>query len=319
MAAPCELLEVLVDDSLLLHCAQQLSTATDLLHLALTCRRFALRTAVVCGTTRSHVVHGEPASRVAAPAVATAQPEPLQQSAEMWSIVEEVARRWLNNCSELERGWVPRRGGESWLSLMREVELLRGPVVFTRAHPSYSVAQCGTLVKLRVDNAGEHWRAAATGPVLRAGQHCAQFTVVDGDSMHFGVIRPDWDVVDGADSSGQDAAAVEGHCFYNSFTGFLLPGYRRWQNEAEADSVSQYANEGDCIGLVLDIDQGSMSVYKNDMRLGVMVASGLTGEYCWAVSLGSEQGDSARIGPMALPSKSHTLDGNSHDLNCCKA
>ena len=314
MAAPCKLLEVLVDDSLLLHCAQQLSTATDLLHLALTCRRFALRTTAACGTTRSTVVDGEPASREAAPVVSA--PQPLQPSAEMWSIVEEVARRWLNNCSEQERGWVPRRGGESWLSLMREVELLRCPPVFTRAHPSYSVTQCGTLVKLRVDNTDEHWRAAATAPVLRAGRHCAQFTVVDGDSMHFGVIRPNWDVVEDADASGQDAAAVEGHCFYNSFTGFLLPGYRRWQNEAGADSVSHYANKGDCIGLVLDLDQGSMDVYKNGMRLGVMVAGGLIGEYCWAVSLGSEQGDSARISPMALPSKSHTRDGNSHSIDC---
>ena len=41
---------------------------------------------------------------------------------------------------------------------------------------------------------------------------------------------------------------------------------------------------GDCVELLLDLDQGSMTVYKNDERLGVMVASGLSGEYCWAVS-----------------------------------
>jgi hypothetical protein len=32
---------------------------------------------------------------------------------------------------------------------------------------------------------------------------------------------------------------------------------------------------GDRIGLLLDLDQGSMTVYKNDERLGVMRASGL--------------------------------------------
>ena len=40
-AAPCALLEALADDSLLLHCAQQLVAATDLLQPAprtLTCR-----------------------------------------------------------------------------------------------------------------------------------------------------------------------------------------------------------------------------------------------------------------------------------------
>ena len=44
---------------------------------------------------------------------------------------------------------------------------------------------------------------------------------------------------------------------------------------------------GDCVELLLDLGQGSMTVTvtKNDERLGVIVASGLRGEYCWAVSL----------------------------------
>jgi len=42
-----------------------------------------------------------------------------------------------------------------------------------------------------------------------------------------------------------------------------------------------------------------MTVYKNDERLGVM-ATGLSGEYSWAVSLSYER-DSARIDAAALP------------------
>jgi hypothetical protein len=57
--------------------------------------------------------------------------------------------------------------------------------------------------------------------------------------------------------------------------------------------------EGDRIGMLLDLDQGSMTVYKNDERLGVM-ATGLSGEYCWAVSL-LVPGCSVRIDPVALP------------------
>jgi hypothetical protein len=46
----------------------------------------------------------------------------------------------------------------------------------------------------------------------------------------------------------------------------------------------QRANEpGDRVGLLLDLGQGSMTVYKNDERLGVM-ATGLSGEYSWAVN-----------------------------------
>eukprot|EP01046_Picozoa_sp_COSAG06_P065814 COSAG06_NODE_16335_length_1006_cov_25.051819_1_plen_69_part_00 len=51
--------------------------------------------------------------------------------------------------------------------------------------------------------------------------------------------------------------------------------------------------------MLLDLDQGTMTVYKNDERLGVM-ATGLSGEYCWAVSL-QRQGDSARIEAAASP------------------
>ena len=57
--------------------------------------------------------------------------------------------------------------------------------------------------------------------------------------------------------------------------------------------------EGDRIGMLLDLDQGSMTVYKNDERLGVM-ATGLSGEYSWAVSMYYE-GLSARVEAAALP------------------
>jgi len=35
------------------------------------------------------------------------------------------------------------------------------------------------------------------------------------------------------------------------------------------------------IGMVLDLDEGTLDVYKNDRRLGTMM-TGLSGEYCWA-------------------------------------
>ena len=37
--------------------------------------------------------------------------------------------------------------------------------------------------------------------------------------------------------------------------------------------------------MLLDLDQGSMTVWKNDEKLGVMVAEGLSGPLCWAISL----------------------------------
>ena len=60
------------------------------------------------------------------------------------------------------------------------------------------------------------------------------------------------------------------------------------------------ARPGDCIGLLLDLDEGSMTAFKNGKRLGIMQTSGLSGEYCWAVTL-FLQGDSVRIEPAAAP------------------
>ena len=57
--------------------------------------------------------------------------------------------------------------------------------------------------------------------------------------------------------------------------------------------------DGGRIGMLLDLDQGSMTIYKNDERLGV-TATGLSGEYSWAVSI-YRQGDSARIEAAELP------------------
>ena len=38
------------------------------------------------------------------------------------------------------------------------------------------------------------------------------------------------------------------------------------------------------VGMLLDLDEGTLSVYKNDRRLGVM-KRGLAGHYCWVVSM----------------------------------
>ena len=209
-----------------------------------------------------------------------------QQQAERWSIVQEAARRRLMKCIAQERGWVPRRGRESWLGLMWEVESLRRGAVFGRSHAHITLSEGGS-VATRNGHDGEH-RTAASKAVMRAGRHYAQFTTVITsilDTMSFGVIRPGWDV-----EGGEDAPNVDGHCFYATGSGHCYPGYRDWEGMQRA------MEEGDRVGLLLDLDQGTMTVYKNDERLGVM-ATGLSGEYSWAVSLWR----SARIDAAELP------------------
>ena len=123
MAAPCPLLGDGVTDDTLLHIACFLPTAKDLLRLALTNKRFGAKV-------------------IAAPSVIGGGDGPAA-AAEMLSIPEEAARRWVAGCSEQERGWVPRRVLESWLGLMHEVGVLRLPLAFGRAHASITLSENG--------------------------------------------------------------------------------------------------------------------------------------------------------------------------------
>eukprot|EP01046_Picozoa_sp_COSAG06_P017721 COSAG06_NODE_1212_length_10244_cov_2.817447_5_plen_241_part_00 len=217
----------------------------------------------------------------------------------MWSIVEEAGRRWIAGCTDQERGWVPRRGRESWLGLMWEVEVLRrAAAVFGRSHEDITLFEKGSSCRSGEDNDEyEDWHTAASKAVMRAGRHYVQFTVgrgtADGDDdeffafPYFGVIRPGWDV-----EGGTDAAEVDGHCFYYTYSGCRFPERCDWKGVEDAD-------ENDRVGLLLDLDQGSMTVYKNDVLLGVM-ATGLSGEYSWGVSLCVET-NVVRIQAAAAP------------------
>ena len=99
---------------------------------------------------------------------------------------------------------------------------------------------------------------------------------------------------------GANAFNGEGHCFCDTDAGHRFPGGIEWQGRQAA------SEQGDRIGMLLDLDQGSMTVWKNDVRLGA-VAEGLSGPLCWAVSLYPE-GDSARIESAPLPQDEHAPD-----------
>ena len=78
----------------------------------------------------------------------------------------------------------------------------------------------------------------------------------------------------------------------------------RWPGGNDWEGMQTAREEGDRIGLLLDLDAGSLTVYKNDERLGVMQESGLTDAagYRWAVGL-IDKGDSARIEALPVAAK----------------
>ena len=264
-------LDAATDDTLLA-IAIALPTPTDLLRLALTCRAAAQR---FYFTTTNYSSGG-----TAAAAATAGAPD-------LWSLVEEAACRWIADCTDQEQGWVPRRGRESWLGLMWEVESLRRGAVFGRSHRTITLSAGGSVATRR-SAFDATTRGAASRLAMRAGRHYVQSTALSGKSMHFGVICPGWRV-----EGGKDAQYVDGHCFYFTFSGHRYPGRNDWKGMQSTREV------GDRIGMLLDLDQGTMTVYKNDERLGVM-ATGLSGEYSWAVTIVFKR-DSVRIEAAEAP------------------
>ena len=114
----------------------------------------------------------------------------------------------------------------------------------------------------------------------------------DGDRV-FGVIRPGWDV-----EGAEGACDVDGHSFYYAYNGYRQPDDSRWEGMQDA------REQGDRIGVLLDLDRGSTTVWKNGVRLGVLQVPPVlseehpSGPLCWAVEMGaggaSVQIDSAR-------------------------
>ena len=268
----CLLLKLFTDETLL-HVACFLSTARDLLSLQLTSKRFATECIALSGGAGA----GPPA---AAP--------------EMLSIAQEAARWWVAGCSEQERGWVPRCGLGSWLGRMHEVEALRVPLAFGRAHAEVTLSENGALATSCAD---DDFRTAASGVVMRSGRHFVQFTVVEGDWMYLGVVRPGWDV----EGDGEEAQDGDGHCFYSTTSGMRFPDHSDSGGGYDWEGRQSAKEPGDRIGILLDLDQGSMTLYRNDdEKMGVMVAEGLTGPLCWAAATAYDR-TSARIESAVAP------------------
>jgi hypothetical protein len=273
-------------DDVLLSIAVALPKAIDILRLALTCRVAAERF-LFTNTSYSY------SSSSGASTCGTAD----DAVAETWSIAEEAARQWLVRCSEQERGWVPRRGRRglgSWLGRMHEVEALRVPLAFGRAHAEVTLSENGALATSCAD---DDFRTAASGVVMRSGRHFVQFTVVEGDWMYLGVVRPGWDV----EGDGEEAQDGDGHCFYSTTSGMRFPEYSDSGGGYDWEGRQSAKEPGDRIGILLDLDQGSMTLYRNDdEKMGVMVAEGLSGPLCWAAATAYDR-TSARIESAVAP------------------
>lgn len=283
----------LVDDVVL--CIASFGDAADLRNIALTCRRYGS----------------------AGPAVGAA------------SLAERAARARVAAASDDERARVPGTGARppSWMTLYRELLLLRRPPAFDRilgrgiAHvnrnkshvyvslqeeprrPPLREARHSLRFRPRAPaegGAGLRVSCAAVGNhVMRAGRHYVRFTMTRVDRISFGIIRPlrtcvydDTRLGEGfcplalsAPPRKSSWGAGDVHCcLYATYPGSCQwTDWRTTTQTVENWRGMEHALEGD-VGLLLDLEEGTLAVYKHDRRLGV-IKDGLTGEYCWLMSI----------------------------------
>lgn len=215
------------------------------------------------------------------------------------SPVQEAARtmRW-KKFSMVELGRAPRRNKEPFLVTLHELQKLAAPAKFTLIGSEHVVLSEEGALATRVPKSAQSqaWGAcdaAVCGDVaMRAGEHYAEIELLPGCGRHscsvtFGVVPTDF------------VPSVHGAAFYAGSTIMLKDGSSN-QGPMQCThwpGYNFYPGEGDTIGLLLDMDHGSIAVYRTKKdnpedgpkRMGMMFPPGsISGPCRWAVDLGEK-------------------------------
>ena len=235
------------------------------------------------------------------------------------SLVEGAAKR-LHECADSwEISCLPKRDGEGWIELYHHLLMLRSTLTFNQlvgasiiygANQS-TVRSTGSFSDVTFD---EYSSALCSNHVMRSGRHFAVITELlsdgpvslltalgrpagPGEDRMIGLIRPV--KVNKSDfEDGELDGFVPG---MKKFWGYLrAQRTERWGdsnvNECVVDASGMFSwldwetrslctfiegfEEGAPKGLLLDLDEGTLSIYQNSQRLAVL-KDGLSGEYCW--------------------------------------
>ncbi|KAL9186798.1 hypothetical protein ACHAXT_010518 [Thalassiosira profunda] len=306
-----------LDDDLVVSVASY-GAPEDLLNLALTCRRLGSK---MGGATRREWR-------------ALARDAKRQKSnAGEWSLVNEAARSAMEETQTVEeRACLPLRDGESWMARYHELLLLRSPLTFDQMFGSI-VATDESRNQVRIASYGNPYQTALSSHIMRAGKHYASFTRT-GSDIRVGVFRPTTGLdVEGLSSFDRPFPCGPLYAPYSALIRDLNAlwsdgdvnycavnlGFRRYDDDDEPIPRSYWGGRGvqrdftsfdwqgqerfekdDTVGLLLDLDEGTLAVYRNGRRLGVM-KSGLAGEYCWGASLANDPDVSMKISRGAIP------------------
>ncbi|EJK60687.1 hypothetical protein THAOC_18913 [Thalassiosira oceanica] len=232
------------------------------------------------------------------------------------SLVEEAARRLFECASEWERSCLRKYPDEGWIELHHQLLMLRSKLTFDQlVGNNIEHGEEKSIIRTIGGQQRDQFQwstALCSNHVMRSGRHFAVFT----GKGFFGVVRPVqikmsdfgegeldefcpsldrfWEYLLGQRTDRWTDSNV--HCCYvsisisgnfgNSFCydwTSIQPGM--WINGLRYNTQ---------IGLLLDLDEGMLSMYQNGQRLATL-KDGLSGEYCWyadvcAVTISIERG-----------------------------
>ena len=218
------------------------------------------------------------------------------------SIIKESASVAIKNIASQEQlAALPHHDGENSLANYHYLQLLQAPLTFDQlVDTDYVDTDDKTCVR-HSGIRGSSWETAFSNNILRRGKHYASFTVnKELNSLLFvGLMRPG--------QANQNTSEAPLHPeFFQHFSQRMGGGEHNNDNinccmyticgrcytsdwiasiPSSYDWVgSDFMSSGDEIGMLLNLDEGILSVYKNGRKLGIM-KRGLAGHYCWAVSL----------------------------------
>jgi hypothetical protein len=170
---------------------------------------------------------------------------------------------------------------------------------------SAAAAACAGTVATKT---GGGWQSAVCAEhPMAEGAHYVEMTLLEAGgsySARMGVVGQGFDAAGG----GVACRSAEGWLL-STWNGCLI--HAGWESNWEGRPKKKEINQGDVVGLLLDLGQRTLSVYLNGARRGVMVAPGmknvnggavapLAGPLRWAVDV--VYGASVRIERKAPPS-----------------
>ena len=216
------------------------------------------------------------------------------------SLVEEAARQFVTiqlRPSDVERNALPPFGGTTaWLPILHELEQLRLPLKFSKLVCS-GIEYAGS--ESIVTSSYDYFCTAVTSYVMKRGVHYASFKLINGNAI-VGVARPFRNFDFANEEEGFDMFDYKhfGHllaqrtdawignvhyCHIECRAGVSIDAewtdFLEYKDEIDWEGRERF-DEGDTAGLFVDLNEGSLSVYRNGRRLGV-VKDGLAGEYCF--------------------------------------